>query len=292
MRSRGAPPACELYAVWMNTKQDTGVPLLEYSRIEGWSGFASYLTSIGIETTADALQARRRRYGLPIKGGGTKGKPVYFMTQELDAWVKHLRGCTLQAWIEQQLERRDGDQPLLSGPPGRRPAVKHLPLPAFDLYVMTTRGRAVPEQPLRDEDGLLYAARDPAVFSDVAAMTVEDRRPLRAWRYYGMRVATATDLRGPAGRGRRKRAGRLVGAVVLHGEQLRWCRVPGPVFGLSKSTTTICLAAWYQRGFRKAVDWIKRHELDAFLLTWSRREEVEPLTLEEVPHPALDDCLL
>jgi hypothetical protein len=275
----------------MQTKPDNGVPLLVFGRVDRWDGLASYFTLLGIETTADALQTRRRRYSLPCRGGGTKGKPVYFTTKELDAWMKHLRGCTLQAWLDRQQRRRDDELDLLGGPPGRRLAPRQPPFPAFDLYALTTRRYGAPEHLLRDDDGYLYAARDPAIFSERAAMTEDDLRDTHAWRYYEMRKATRTDLQEPnaSAKQRRQYAGRLVGAVVQHGSALRWCHVPGPLFGLPQGTMTIFLATWRQSGLQAAIKWIEDHEPSATLLTWPRRQELDPVVLEELPDPGAQD---
>ncbi len=274
------------YGDAMNTSEDTGVPLLECSRVEGWHELAAYLSSLGIEVTADALQARRRRHQIPIRGGGVKGRLVYFTTPELDAWMQHLQGCSLREWLEFQQGRRLDDLGLHSGPPKRSTETACLPLPPFDLYAATSRWPVDPEYLLRADNGYLHAAQDPAVFQDAAAKACDDFRHWRAWRYYGMRRATATDLRGPSPRWKvraRTRAGRLVGAVLRRSGVLRWCKLPGPHCGLPEGVTTPFLLAWSWPELRAAVEWIKRHEPEALLLAWPRREELEPVMLEELP---------
>ncbi len=258
-------------------------PVLRPSRVEGWGGLAGYLEMIGISISANALEIRCRRYGLPARGGGVQGRPVSFTTQDLDAWVRHLRGLSLVSWLRKYgASRRSMHAPVRVSPgQGGRAAI----LPLYDLYAVLVPYQTRGEQVLRTPRGSLYASKDACFFEDV--FRGEDPPPghWSSFLFRGARLATSSDLRPMSVRQRKRvghRASRLVGAFSKDEARLRWVQVPGEFFGLEAATTPL-LASRALPKFGEAVAWISATVEDPVFVTWPRRVRVLPVTLEEVP---------
>ncbi len=265
-------------------------PLLRPSRVEGWNGLAGYLQMIGIDVTANALEIRRRRNVLPVRGGGVQGRPVFFTAEDIDGWVRSLTGMSQETWIRQHRTSKAPARPPRRTALGTRGAAAVLP--RYGLYAIMAPYLSRGEQVLRTPCGRAYASKNPFAFEDV--FCGEDPPPghWSAVLCRSSRYASEADLRPMSRRWRKRsaeRASRLIGAFWTDRSVLRWIPVPGEFFGLTGSTTTPFLASRALPRFGEAISWIRSTVDNPVFVAWSRRVEVRPVTLEEVPGAGLPD---
>lgn len=251
----------------------------------GWRALATYLGTIGITVSWTALETRGRRYRLPGRGPGVRGRQVVFTRDDIAVWVEHLTGLRLDKWLEM---RAAAPHPEVSTPPRRRRRVdrdQHLkgvlqfPTP---LFVLTTSSRAFGEQPVRRGSAVLAS---PSTES-LALFDPESLRGpvVQSWRYDVARIATPSDLHAPTLSGPQRRdrsAVRLVGAFEPGGRQWRWCRVPGEFFGNEWANWDVAfLASDGLPRFAEAIASIRATYPTVVFVTWLRRIEVLPVIFE------------
>lgn len=263
---------------------DIPLPRLLPWKVEGWKGLADHLGMIGIRISANALEIRHRRRGLPVHGGRVQGRPVFFTKDDVDVWVRYLTGKSRAAWgrSPEAAGRRPWTPPRAS--PGR--ARERAILPDFPLYTVLVPSMTRGEQVHRSPDGYLHAALEPSVFEDLFHGGDPPPGQWRTCLFHRSRRATEADLR-PMSPQQRKRtpkpAARLVGAFTSSGRTLRWIQVPGTFFGLAEAAWTPLLTSRALPRFGEAVTWILTHIDAPTFITWTRPVPVRPVTLEEVP---------
>jgi hypothetical protein len=257
-------------------------PFLGFAEAHGWQGLAGALRSLGIPITADALQALRRRHNLPwVRGGGQRGKAVWFDHTDIDEWARFLTGKSTAKITRAVLRRQmTGKSPRWKR---RRHKVDRGAQPIHrPLYVVLAP--AVPgsvDFVLRDDDGGLYAT--PNWFEAEAWTPPKD---CSIWLYQRSALATLAERTSSPATWRPPpdpAARTLIGAFRRRGGVLRWLEVPLRFFKgvmASPKATTPFLSPKRHRGYAEAYRWLVEHEPDAIWVKWWDRARVIPGTLE------------
>jgi len=159
------------------------------------------------------------------------------------------------------------------------------PLPP--LYAATRRGPHG-EQVVRYGAGTMLASVDPlAAIEEMASLDFDlpEIDLARWWKFDGVRVATAADLRRPAYAHAQRptpKATRLVGAVASVAPW-RWALMEGASLSLTTTSTAVLLAPNGLEAFDEVVAQVRRQFPKARWICWHRRRQITPVTLDEFP---------
>jgi hypothetical protein len=252
----------------------------------GWQAFSDLFRGMGIGISPDALETRRRRYGLPPHES-VRGRPVPFTQGHLERWVLHLTGLELDLWTRQH--RRARNARIVLHPRRRGPQLATrgvwLPVPVFAVTLLEKRGEVI----LRESGGRSHWGFNASLFgSRIAALDLEDiasPQP-RVWRYDRARFATASDLHEPryAHRRKREQAARPANVLIvaLTRKESRWSVLlaPGEWFSCTPGTSTHFIVSTRQAGFADLCARMRAHRPDTTFVAFSRRAELDPVTLD------------
>jgi hypothetical protein len=258
----------------------------------GWKSFSGWLRRIGIQISADALETRRRRYGLPPRES-VRGQAVRFTQGDVERWVIHLTGVELDLWTAQHRRARNARRVAVS-PRRRGPrlASQGLWLPRH-LFALTVRWSHGVEAVARGAGGRTYCALTAeGLESRMLGVDTESWGPLlpRLWRYDYARIATPADLHEPAYEHRRKKdredrpANTMIVALARTGTAWAFLLAPGEWFRGKVGTKTRFILGTRHPGFADLCAKMRQVQPDTVFVAFTRRFELQPVTLDVMVH--------